>query len=193
MSIEFYNQNAQLFFTTTKEVDTSSLIEHFTPYLPQGGTILDAGCGSGRDAKNFIDLGYQVTAFDASEALASLASQLLQIPVTVSTFTNFYSDKPFDGIWACASLLHVRELDLPSTFSHLASQLKPSAPLYCSFKYGTDEVERDGRRFTNGNEQRLSEWITHTQLKIEKIWRTHDLRAERQHELWLNAILIKSE
>ncbi|MBF4395946.1 SAM-dependent methyltransferase, partial [Vibrio anguillarum] len=55
MSIEFYNQNAQLFFASTKEVDTHSLMEHFTPHIPKGGIILDAGCGSGRDAKSFIE------------------------------------------------------------------------------------------------------------------------------------------
>ena len=193
MSIEFYNQNAQLFFASTKEVDTHSLMEHFTPHIPKGGIILDAGCGSGRDAKSFVEQGYKVVAFDASEELASLASQLLQIPVTVSTFADFQGDQSFDGIWACASLLHVGELDLPDTFTHLASQLKPFAPLYCSFKYGTGEVERDGRRFTNGDEQRLAQWIAHAPLNVAKIWITNDLRADRQNEQWLNAILIKSE
>ncbi|MVE89930.1 SAM-dependent methyltransferase, partial [Vibrio cholerae] len=53
MSVEFYNQNAQQFFSSTVEVDSTSLLDQFVPYLPQGGLVLDAGCGSGRDSKRF--------------------------------------------------------------------------------------------------------------------------------------------
>lgn len=85
MSVEFYNQNAQQFFSSTVEVDSTSLLDQFVPYLPQGGLVLDAGCGSGRDSKRFLDMGYQIDAFDASAPLAALAEELLNQSVTVTT------------------------------------------------------------------------------------------------------------
>ena len=60
MSIDFYNQHAPQFFSSTVDIDASSLLKPFLDYLPDGGHILDAGCGSGRDSKHLIELGYQV-------------------------------------------------------------------------------------------------------------------------------------
>ncbi len=120
MSVEFYNQNAQQFFSSTVEVDSTSLLDQFVPYLPQGGLVLDAGCGSGRDSKRFLDMGYQIDAFDASAPLAALAEELLNQSVTVTIFENFTSSKRYDGIWACASLLHIPRSLLTQTFAHLA-------------------------------------------------------------------------
>ncbi|MGR5205469.1 class I SAM-dependent methyltransferase [Vibrio sp. PNB23_22_7] len=81
---------------------------------------MDAGCGSGRDSKNFLNLGYQVVAFDANELLVALASKHLGQTVTRATFESFSAEpESFDAIWACASLLHVPSEDLPRTFSRL--------------------------------------------------------------------------
>lgn len=60
-------------------------------------------------------MGYQIDAFDASAPLAALAEELLNQSVTVTTFENFTSSKRYDGIWACASLLHVTRESLPGT------------------------------------------------------------------------------
>lgn len=191
MSIDFYNQHASSFYASTVEVDSSSLLEQFIPYLPKSGRVLDAGCGSGRDSKRLIDLGFHVDAFDASEALATLAQQLLGKPVRVATFMQFTSTHQYDGIWACASLLHVAKASLPDTFAHLASMLKSGGAFYCSFKYGQGEVERDGRRFTHCDEALLAELLSGLPLVIDKVWLTTDLRVGRENEQWLNAVLLK--
>ena len=191
MSINFYNQNASSFYASTVEVDSSSLIEQFIPYLPAGAAVLDAGCGSGRDSKRLIDLGFHVDAFDASEALATFAQHLLGKPVRVATFMQFESTYQYDGIWACASLLHVARASLPDTFAHLSSMLKSGGAFYCSFKYGQSEVERDGRKFTHCDEALLAELLTDLPIAIDKLWITTDLRIGRENEQWLNAILLK--
>lgn len=191
MSVDFYNQHAQAFFDSTKEVDVSSLLAHFTPHLSKSAHVLDAGCGSGRDSKRLLELGYAVTAFDASVALATRAEKHIQQPVAVCTFAEFESDRQFDGIWACASLLHVSASELPSTFAHLASLLKTGGVFYCSFKYGLSDTEQDGRFFTHCNRARLECFIQEARLAVHEVWETADLRPGREEERWLNAILIK--
>lgn len=188
----YYNVNAQAFFEGTVNVDMSSLYGAFLPMLPAGGAILDAGCGSGRDSQYFLSQGFAVTAFDASESLVAMASQHAGLSVQHATFTSFQAALgSFDGIWACASLLHVPADELHDTFAHLAGWLKSDGVFYCSFKYGTEEVERDGRRFTNLDEARLDVQLANTPLSVQQTWITGDLRPGREHEKWLNVLLMK--
>lgn len=192
MSIDYYNNNASAFHADTADVDMSALYQEFLPLLPAGAHIVDAGCGPGRDAMAFQSQGFRVTAFDASEVLIDIARQRLGADLAVqATFLEFSAQEPVDAIWACASLLHVPFHDLARTFSHLAKQLKKGGLFYCSFKYGDDESERGGRRFTNLNEARLHEVLAESDLAVKKTWTTGDARPGREHEQWLNAILVK--
>ncbi|KLV04480.1 hypothetical protein ABT56_15220 [Photobacterium aquae] len=188
----YYSVNAQAFFDGTVNVDMSSLYSAFLPVLPFGGAILDAGCGSGRDSHYFVGQGFAVTAFDASDAMVALASEYSGLSVHHATFSTFTAPPAsFDGIWACASLLHVPADELHATFAHLATLLKPEGLFYCSFKYGKEEVERDGRRFTNLDEVGLGALLVDTLLTVKQTWITGDLRPGRDHEKWLNALLVK--
>lgn len=191
MSIEFYNQNADLFFDGTKNVNMEHLWSRFQKYLPQNANLLDAGCGSGRDSKYFKSQGYSITAFDASAPLAQLASDFIGLPVTVATFSSFETNEKFDGIWACASLLHVTSTELAPTFLKLSQWLKPDGVIYCSFKYGNEDISKDGRDFTNCDEDRLATFIKGSGLTIKELWVTADARPGREDEKWLNGILGK--
>ncbi|WP_409202796.1 class I SAM-dependent methyltransferase [Vibrio sp. SS-MA-C1-2] len=192
MTNQYYNNNAKGFFDSTVNVNVTELYEQFLPHVPNNGTILDAGCGSGRDSKNFLNLGYQVTAFDASESLVKLASEYLGLTVSKSTFKTFSAKiASFDAIWACASLLHVPDKELPSVFLRLGKLLKPNGVFYCSFKYGEGDKLRNGRLFTDMNEQSLESIIFNSALKVKCTWVSSDARPERESEQWLNAILIK--
>lgn len=191
MCDDYYTENAQVFFETTMSVDMTPIYEKFLPDIKKGGHILDVGCGSGRDAKAFLDAGYRVTAFDASETLAEKASVFLGQAVEFSTFETFYSNKLFDGIWACASLLHVSLNSLPSIFSKFGALLTNQGLFYCSFKYGEGELERDGRKFTNLTEFSIVAALKGTGLTVKHLWISGDRRADRHVELWLNALLVK--
>lgn len=188
---QYYQKNAQTFFASTVDVDMQSLYDRFLPLVPAGGSILDAGCGAGRDSKAFLQLGFTVEAFDASEKLACLASQLLGQKVLVNTFQNYHTAQKFDAIWACASLLHVPLLELPTVFAKLGQFLQIGGVLYCSFKYGEDEIARNGRVFSNLTETSFTKIVAGLPFVIEQTWQTGDLRAGRENELWLNTILRK--
>ncbi|NLJ93006.1 MAG: class I SAM-dependent methyltransferase [Aeromonadales bacterium] len=191
MPLDYYQQQADAFYHNTVSVDMAPLYARFLPYLPAGGHIIDAGCGSGRDSRYFANLGFKVSAFDASPALAKLAEQHTGLPIIVCKFEAFVTKTPADAIWACASLLHVHRSELVRTMAHLCNQLKAGGIFYCSFKYGQGEVVRDGRHFTNLDEQDLTELLRPLPLSQVEQWQTTDLRPGREQERWLNVLLRK--
>jgi len=191
MSLSYYREHAQAFFESTVDVAMAPLYQQFLPHIPQGGHILDAGCGSGRDSKAFLEAGFKVTAMDGSAELAALAGQVIGQQVTVCRFQEFASDTRFDAIWACASLLHVSRSELPGVIRRLADHLKSGGTFYCSFKYGREEISRDGRHFTNLDETGLAKVLHELPLTIRQTWCSGDLRPGREQERWLNALLKK--
>ena len=193
MTLNYYQNNAQIFFDGTVNVDMSSLYASFTRHLPPGAKVLDAGCGSGRDAKAFHEMGYQVDAFDASSEMVALARQHTGLPVQQMTFADVDAQQQYDGIWCCASLLHVSSQELPTVMQKLANALKPGGIWYVSFKYGDGEREKDGRQFTDMTETSLGALLgTTPEIAIETQWTTQDKRPERD-EIWLNALLRKRQ
>ncbi|OOE95520.1 hypothetical protein BZG75_02150 [Salinivibrio sp. AR640] len=192
-SIHYYNEHADTFIITTQEVDMRNLYQQVIPSLSAGGAILDAGCGSGRDALNFKKMGFDVEAFDASKAMSEAASQLVGQTVHCCTFMEYNTQRHFDAIWACASLLHVPYKKLPATFNHLKQFLSQEGKFIVSFKYGDSERQQGERHFTDMNEERFDQTIRDAGgLTIEKIWLTSDNRPQNV-TMWFNAILVKSE
>jgi len=191
MILEHYEGNAEVFFSGTVDVDMAPLYERFLPLLP-GRRILDAGCGSGRDALAFLKAGFEVEAFDASPELAKMASELSGLKVEAATFHSFRSEHLFDGIWACASLLHVPAADLSTVIERLASMLQPGGIFYMSFKWGRAERVNGGRLFVDLDEEGLDDLLENIpELVRRELWQTRDLRPGRDGEFWLNAIMEK--
>lgn len=193
MSIPYYDQQADAFIAGTLDLQMQSLYDKFLPRLASGSHILDAGCGSGRDSRYFLQQGFVVTALDASWSLVLHARTLTGLPVLHCRFEEFVASQPLDAIWACASLLHVPRVQLPSIMNHLARQLRVGGLFYCSFKYGAGEVSRDGRHFTQMNETELTILLQGLSLQMLECWQTADLRSERPEERWLNALLQRQE
>jgi SAM-dependent methyltransferase len=188
--MDYYKNNAKAFVESTLQVDMQPLYQRFLPLLPKRALILDAGCGSGRDAKSFIELGHQVTAFDSSVEIAALAEKEIGQPVQVQPVQDIRYQQQFDGIWACASLLHVPYSQLSDVFQRLNQALRPGGVLYASFKYGSGEHERDGRYFTDMNEGDLAMLLGKMDSFSEvQTWVTEDRRPGREGEQWLNTLL----
>lgn len=191
-TLAYYNQNASKFFADTVEVDMSEFHDRFLVHLSAGGLILDAGCGSGRDAKRFLDRGFRVAAFDASAELAQMATSHAGVDVAVRNFSDICELSCYDGIWACASLLHLRSVEIPGALQALWAALKPSGTFYLSFKVGVGERLQGDRHFTDMTEAQLRDWIAGLpEVQSIDCWITADARPDRS-ERWLNAIIIRS-
>ncbi|WP_368883041.1 class I SAM-dependent methyltransferase [Shewanella algae] len=192
MTIDFYQNEADSFFADTVDVDMSALYSKFLSRLPSGTAILDAGCGSGRDSKAFKSLGYEVTAIDASSEMVRRAAEHSGVDVRQSTFDEVTEIEAFDGIWACASLLHVPFEQLPDSMIALRNALKAGGIWYLSFKYGSGDREKDGRHFTDMNEDRFKSLLdTVGELDVLESWVTMDARPDR-NEQWLNLLLRRT-
>lgn len=188
-TLQYYNETAPTFVQGTITADLSKLHRRFLKLLPIQAHILDLGCGSGRDAKAFLDAGYQVTAIDGSAGCCKLAGDYIGQPVLCQTFDELDFDAAFDGVWACASLLHVPYAQLPVIFRKVARALKAGGYLYASFKYGDFEGERNGRYFTDLDEGRLAAVMQPVAgLTIVETFVTGDVRDGRGGEKWLNVI-----
>lgn len=191
-TLTYYNQNAHTFAASTVSVDFTATQTRFTAHLPQGGSILDFGCGSGRDAKYFLSQGFQVDAIDGSEELCKLASEYTGIPVKQMLFQELDAVEQYDGIWACSSILHLALGELIQVLKKMATALKPNGIIYTSFKYGSFAGERNGRYFTDMTETSFAALMQNiASLETEEQWITSDVRPERGEEKWLNVILRK--
>ncbi|GHV37231.1 SAM-dependent methyltransferase [Synergistales bacterium] len=192
-TIEYYNLHAADFTESTLHADMSKLYAAFLKHIKAGAKILDMGCGSGRDSKFFIEYGFTVKAIDASAELCKIATERIGQLVECISFSDMSYENEFDGVWACASLLHVPFGDLPGIFGRIAKALKENGCAYVSFKYGDFSGYRNGRFFTDMTEKTLENILHEAEgLKIADIFKTRDVRAGRENELWLNAILLTS-
>lgn len=191
-TIDYYDKNATEYSESTIGVDFSATQERFLRYIPLHAKILDFGCGSGRDAKYFLDKGYDVDAIDGSKEFCRLASVYTGITVKQMLFQELASVNEYDGIWACASILHLQKDDLILVLHKMATALKNTGVIYASFKYGTFLGERQGRYFTDFNEERLTEILALVpELQYREFWISSDVRPDRNDEKWLNVILSR--
>lgn len=190
-TLAYYEQHADAFSANTLHASMAAQLKRFLAYVPAGGTVLDWGCGSGRDAKELLDAGYEVTAADACAQLCERAGKLTGLSVRRQEFLELVDAGAFDGIWACASLLHLTPTELPRALELAGDALKDGGVLYASFKYGTHVGMRDGRWFTDLDETTFTALLPCGLAPLE-LWTSADVRAGRHDERWLNALVQKT-
>jgi SAM-dependent methyltransferase len=148
-TLSWYARNAELYADRTRDVDVRAARDRFLRQVRPGGRILDAGCGSGRDAAAFLAAGFRVDAYDASAALVERASAGLGIAVPVLRHQEFERPNTYDGIFAFATLLHLSRAELPDVFARFHRALRQGGVLACSLKVGErDGPDADGRWHT---------------------------------------------
>lgn len=191
-SIDYYNKYAAKEFEETVNQDMEGIRKEFLDLLEEGDTILDLGCGSGRDSLAFYELGYDVTPVDASEEMCQLAEIHTGLEVLKMTFEEMDFDNVFDGIWACASLLHVPKKELSDILTKIAKALNDKGILYMSFKLGDFEGFRGERYFCDYTEDSITEVLKDNgRLEIVRFWETKDVRSGHSDEKWLNVLARK--
>ena len=187
-SIDYYDINGEAFFADTVDVEDLPQRRQFLAHVPSGGAVLEAGCGSGRDARFFAQSGLAVTAFDGSATMARLASEHTGLKVLHATFADMAWTQAFDGVWACASLLHVPKAELPDALARIRRALKPGGVVFASFKRGSGERFAKGRWFTDLEPDGLATLLNSAGFESLETDISTDLRPGRQHEQWVSAL-----
>ena len=191
-TISYYNSNAINFQKSISTADMSENCNRFISYLSKPAYILDLGCGTGRDSRYFRKCGYSVLPVDASKEMCKIASEVSGVKASLLRFENLEFIEEFDGVWACASLLHAERENLSGILIKVNNALKPNGILYMSFKYGKTSGERNGRFFTDMTEDDIPFLCNKNNgFKVREYYISSDVRPERSNECWLNIIAQK--
>jgi mutator protein MutT len=186
----FYQLNADTYIEETIHLNMDEIRGEFINLLPRGGHILDLGCGSGRDSRVFLDHGFIVTATDASEEIAAITGKFLDKTILVQKAQELSEKEKYDGIWACASLLHIPKSEMLNTFRAITAALKPQGIWYMSFKQGNGQRWDDrGRFFNDYSVQTLTRLLNKiARIEILDIYEKTAAGAYGD-ECWLNVFL----
>ena len=197
-TLSYYDEKASTYYQQTHAVSLEDIYSQFMDKLTSESdqTILDVGCGSGRDSIYFASLGFTVTAVDGSAKLLNLAKedcehdidwlQLRFKDIVKQNWVNY-----FTGIWACASLLHLPFSELPSVLNVLVAALKTGGIIYLSFKYGNSERLDSDRFFCDMNDRRIEQLLTKvSSMTLVKSWQSYDKRYDNS-TIWFNVIIVK--
>tara|TARA_R110001599_G_scaffold159052_2_gene346276 strand:+ start:88243 stop:88929 length:687 start_codon:yes stop_codon:yes gene_type:complete len=193
-TLDHYNQRAAAFWEGTRTHDVrqniDALLKHISAAPPF--TILDFGCGPGRDLKAFSDLGHQVIGIDGAQEFAKMAREYTGCEVWQQDFLQL--DLPaeyFDGVFANASLFHVPAQELPRVLKQLYATLKPSGVLFSSNPRGANQEGWSAGRY--GSYHELENWRTFLTdagfSEIDHYYRPAGLPREQQ--AWLASIWRK--
>ncbi|MDO4268531.1 MAG: class I SAM-dependent methyltransferase [Eubacteriales bacterium] len=170
-TIGYYNKYASAVFEQTVDLDMEAQRKEFTKYLEEGDSILDLGCGSGRDSLAFYEQGFDVTALDASEEMCKLAEIHTDLDVLHMAYEDMDFDEVFDGVWGNEALIHEPEDEMPAILEKVIDALRQGGILYLSFQEGDFEGTQNGRYFCEYTQEKLERILRETKrLEIEKIW-----------------------
>ncbi len=141
-TLQFYRRNAEAYAGWAKAPSTR--LKSFLALLPQGGSILELGCGAGNHAAEMLGAGFALRATDGSPEMAAIASRRIGHPVETMRFDELDAQEAYDGVWASACLLHVPRDELAGVLARVHRALKPDGVFYASYKLGHGDDGRDG-------------------------------------------------
>ena len=194
-NIAYYEEHADVFASETLETDLSELIDQFLGYLPEPdecGTILELGCGAGRDAKVMLSRGYDVDLTDGSPELCRIASAYTGHLARVMLFSELDEVERYQGIWACGSLLHVPKDELPDIMGRCYRALKEQGVFYASFKFGDHDGFRNGRYYSDMGVEELQDLVDGMgDMEILDLDVTKDTLPNRPDLRWVNVFARK--
>lgn len=146
-TLDFYDDEAPVYAPWSAPKAKFAWLEKFLSLAPETGRLLDYGCGGGWAAKQMLEAGYDVDAFDGSAGLAKEATALTGLDVKVMRFEEFSAKDCYDGIWASFCLLHVPRAEMPANLARIHVALKPGGVLYLGLKAGSGEKRDSLGRF----------------------------------------------
>lgn len=190
-TLEHYNRHAEDFRDGTSHHDVSqniaALLENISGEPPY--TILDFGCGPGRDLKTFSELGHVAIGLEGAAGFIPMARAAGGRAVWHQDFLELnLPDRYFDGVYANASLFHVPSRELPRVLRELRAALKPDGVLFSSNPRGNNEEGVSSGRY--GVYHDLESWRAYMTaagfIELDHYYRPAGLPREQQP--WLASV-----
>jgi len=176
--------------------------DKFISLLPKSASILDAGCGPGRDCEYFVQQGLKVVGVDLSKKLLEIARK--RVPQAEFLKQDLrkleFSVSSFDAIWACASLLHLRREEVPAVLQSFNKLLKNNGVLFVLVKEGKGDAEiteklssNTARHFTYFTLDELKKLLEDANFIVEDIypWNEEVRRPGRRDLVWISSFSRK--
>lgn len=185
----FYEDNHQHYFASTVGIDPSVFLEPLARQLKPQATILDIGCGSGRDLLWFVRRGFRPTGFEQSPSLAALARKHAGCPVIVGDFTDYdFSGLQFSALVFVGSLVHLSHQALPAILMSTCRAIVPGGKLLITLKEGNgSSLAADGRVFTLWSREDIEKVFTANHLHTLDFSR--QVSSLRPDDIWLGYVL----
>jgi SAM-dependent methyltransferase len=191
VTLEHYEQRAQDFSAGTRDHDVSQNIAALLRHIEGDGpfTILDLGCGPGRDLKTLAQLGHRAIGLEGAAAFVAMARADTGCEIWQQDFLRLKLPAAhFDGIFANASLFHVPSRELPRVLRELHAALKPRGVLFSSNPHGYNEEGWNRGRY--GAYHDLNTWrgylLDAGYEELEHYYRPTGLPREQQP--WLASV-----
>ena len=185
----FYEENHQQYFNSTVGIDPSAFLEPFSRLLDPQATILDIGCGSGRDLRWFARRGFQPTGFEQAPNLARMAREHADCPVIKGDFDHFnFSNLKFSALVFVGSLVHLPKEALPAILQSTCQALVPDGLILITLKEGKGTSRAaDGRVFTLWSREDIEKIFAANNLHILDFSR--QISKLRPDDIWLGYVL----
>lgn len=191
LTLEHYNQRAEDFWEGTRDHNVSQNIAAMLKYIEGEAhfTILDFGCGPGRDLKVFADLGHIAVGLEGAAQFAVMARAHSGCEVWQQDFLKLdLPENHFDGVFANAAFFHVPSQELPRVLLELHASLKPGGVLFSSNPHGHNEEGWNGGRYSAYHD--LETWRRYMSaaefVELDHYYRPAGLPREQQP--WLASV-----
>jgi SAM-dependent methyltransferase len=194
VTLGHYNQSAEDFREGTRDHDVSQNIDALLRKIEGEPpfTILDFGCGPGRDLKTLAELGHVAVGLDGAVRFVEIARADTGCEVWQQDFLQLdLPDGHFDGVFANASLFHVPRQELPRVLQQLRATLKPGGVLFSSNPRGRNEEGwNHGRYGAYHDLEAWRRWLSHAGfVELDHYYRPAGLPREKQP--WLASVWRK--
>ena len=188
---DYYEDHFQEYFQSTFHVDPSSFLTPLTSKLKTGATILDVGCGSGRDLLWLKQRGFEPKGLERSPSLAMLARQASGCEVIEADFCSYdFSREQLDAIVLIGALVHLNREQFPQVLNSIRKAVKTGGYILLSLKEGVGSQQSpDGRLFTLWTVDELAEIFY--DLGLEPVDESRQISRVRGDDIWLGYLLRK--
>ena len=189
---DYYQQNFRKYHEKTFSVDPTSFLTPFAEKLKPGATILDIGCGSGRDLLWFKERGFEVVGFERSPGLASLAGKNAGCEVIEGDFETYdFSQLSVDAIALVGALVHLPHSKVPAVLNSIKRALKDDGKMLLSLKKGAGNTsDSHGRVFYLWNDIELRALFKDLNLDVIDYFQQSSMIGT--DDVWIGYVLEKA-